>query len=452
MESREQKLVLFLAILASFVSFLDGSVINVALPAIARDFQGGLFLQQWVVDAYLITLGSLILIAGSLADVYGQRKMLRYGLYGFAAASLLCAIAPNGESLIAGRALQGMAGALLVPGSLSMIIATFEGEAQGRAIGSWTAWTGISFLIGPLIGGILVDTASWRMIFAINMIPIGIALWLLHRISTPDQRDSARRLDILGACMCAIGLFGVVFALIEEPHLGWQSLAVIVPFAIGIAALITFFVNEKNHADPMLPFELFSVGNFSIGNIATLAIYAGLSIATFLITIFLQEVGGYTALEAGLALIPVTAIMFFFSSRFGALAASYGPRAFMTCGPLLGALGFVLMLRVTLPIDYWSTLLPGIVVFGFGLAITVAPLTAAILGSIDTAHAGIGSAINNAVARIAGLLAIAVLGVWMGPHLDLDSFKKGVILAALLLASGGIISVIGIRNAAPRRS
>lgn len=443
-----KRTVLAISILASFVAFLDGSVTNVALPAIARDLGGGLFLQQWTTDAYLITLSSCILIAGSLADVFGQQRILRYGLYGFAITSILCAGASSGSFLIISRALQGIAGALLVPSSLALIIATFNGEEQGKAIGTWTAWTGISFLIGPLLGGALVDALSWRYIFLINVIPIAVVLFLLRRTRLPESRNTSRKVDFLGATTCGVGLFGLVFALIEEPYMGWTSPIVYLPCVVGALALLVFYLNERSHPDPMLPLDLFRVRNFAFGNLATIPIYAGLSVATFLITIFLQQGEGYSAVSAGLALVPVPAIMFFLSSRFGLLANRYGPRTFMTLGPMLAALGFIWMLRISDHGNYWTQLLPGILLFGLGLSATVAPLTSAVLGSIDAAHAGIGSAINNAVARIAGLLAIAVIGILIGIHLDIGTFKQGLMLIAVCLACGGIVSFFGIRSPA----
>ena len=444
--TKQQRLVLWISILASFVAFLDGSVINVALPAITAEFNSGLSVQQWVVDAYLITLGSLILVAGSLSDLFGRKRILELGLIGFAITSILCAVAPTSEFLIVSRGLQGIAGALLVPSSLALIISTFKGAAQGKAIGSWTAWTGISFIIGPLVGGLLVDAGSWRLIFAINIIPILVTLWLMRKLEIPEKTRSGTKLDVYGALLCAIGLGGTVYALIEQPNYGWSSPLIFIPLIIGLLSLAVFFWHERRTRHPMLPLGLFSVRNFAIGNLATLAIYAGLSLGTFIIAIFVQQVGGYSATEAGLALIPITLIMFFLSSRFGALAGKYGPRLFMALGPILGAIGFLAMLWVDSSVSYWA-LLPGIVIFGVGLSITVAPLTSAILGAIDDAQAGIGSAINNAVARIAGLLAIAAIGPIIGAQLDLDGFYRAVMVTAGLLLAGGIVSAIGIVNA-----
>lgn len=448
--NKQQRLVLIVSILASFVAFLDGSVVNVALPAIARELGGGLVTQQWVVDAYLITLGSLILVAGSFSDLFGRKKVLAAGLVGFAAASILCAVAPSNVFLILARALQGIAGALLVPSSLALIIAAFQGPAQGKAIGTWTAWTGIAFIVGPLLGGFLVDVGSWRLIFAINLLPIAATLWLIRSLQGHAMRQPGVQVDVLGALLCTVGLAGSVYALIEQNHYGWVNPVIYLPLLGGLAVLGCFVWHERRAAYPMLPLSLFRIRNFTAGNLATVVIYAGLSVAMFLITVFVQQVGKYSAIEAGMALLPVTLIMFVSSPRFGALAGRFGPRIFMTWGPIIGAAGFLAMLRINDHVVYWSQLLPAVLLFGLGLSVTVAPLTAAVLGSIDSHQAGIASAINNAVARIAGLIAIAALGVIVGPSLGIAGFHRGVVAMSLLLVFGGVISWFGIRNLAPR--
>lgn len=444
--TKQQRLVIIISVLASFVAFLDGSVVNVALPAITKELGGGLITQQWVVDAYLITLSALILLAGSLADIFGRKRILIYGLVGFAITSIFCAVAPTATALIIARALQGIAGALLVPSSLAIIISAFSGTAQGKAIGTWTAWTGIAFVIGPLLGGFLVDASSWRLIFAINVIPIAITLWLLRLLKLKEPAISDVRLDVWGGTLCVIGLTGTVYALIQQAHYGWGSPAIYLPLAIGIFALGIFIWHESRAKAPMLPLSLFNVRNFSAGNISTVFIYAGLSIATFLITIFLQQTAGYSAIAAGLALLPITLLMFILSPRFGALAGKYGPRFFMTIGPIISGLGFLSMLVVDDPVRYWTQLFPGVLLFGFGLSMTVAPLTSAVLGSIANNHAGIASAVNNAISRIAGLLAIASVGIITGTVITIESFHKGVIAMAVLLILGGIVSAIGIQN------
>lgn len=444
--TRQQRLILIISIMASFVAFLDGSVVNVALPAIARELSGGLALQQWVVDAYLITLGSLILVAGSLSDLFGRKRVMVAGLLWFGVASLLCAAAPTGVFLIVSRAVQGVAGALLVPSSLALIIAHFKGAPQGKAIGTWTAWTGIAFIIGPLLGGVLVDSSSWRLIFAINILPIAATLWLMARLDPEAKPKKSARVDALGALLGVVGLGAPVFALIEQSHYGWSSPVIYGPLAVGLAALALFVWHEHRASAPMLPLSIFHNRNFSAGNAATLFIYAGLSVATFLVTVALQQIGSYSALAAGLALLPVTILMFFLSSHAGRLAGTYGPRIFMTIGPLLMAASFLLISGLDQHMTYWTQLLPGVILFGIGLSVTVAPLTSAVLGSIAPERAGIASAVNNAVARIAGLLAIAALGVVTGPALHLDGVRRGCFVVAGLTALGGIVSWIGIRN------
>lgn len=444
--TKNQTLILLTAILASFVAFLDGSVVGVALPQISEHLGGGLLTQQWVNDAYLITLGALILAAGSLSDIFGRKKIITIGLVGFLIASLLCAAAPTAEFLIFARALQGVAGALLVPSSLALIISSFSGPAQAKAIGTWTAWTGVAFIIGPLVGGLLVDYLSWRWIFVINIIPIAIALVFLKKLHIKEQLNQSKSLDIAGVVLGAVGLGAIVFALIEQGNYGWANPLVWSTFVAGVLSFAAFIYHESNTKNPMLPLGLFSVRNFSAGNIATFLIYAALSLQGFIIVIFLQQVVGYSATLAGLVSLPVTILMLFLSSRFGALAGKYGPRLFMTVGPIVSSLGMLWMLNVQVPLNYWVHLLPGIVLFGVGLAITVAPLTSAILGSIKASQAGIGSAVNNAVSRIAGLLAIAVIGIFAGTTLDLRGFHIGVTICAILLFTGGVVSFIGIRN------
>lgn len=443
--NRKLRLILVISILASFIAFLDGSVVNVALPAITRHLGGGLAVQQWVVDAYLLTLGSFILLAGSLSDIFGRKKILFLGLVVFGIASLLCAIAPTHGFLIGARALQGLGGALLVPSSLAIIISNFKDGAKGKAIGTWTAWTGIAFIIGPLLGGFLVDEFSWRLIFAINVVPIAVCIWLITRLDLNEHTTSIK-VDINGAALCSLGLFGTVFALIEQPVYGWHSLVIAIPFILGLLLLAVFVMYENTVSDAMLPMSLFRVRNFTAGNLSTIVIYGGLSIATFIIVIFLQEVGGFSAFSAGLSLLPVTIIMFLLSSQFGKLAGVYGPRLFMTVGPLLAGLGFILLSRSKLPVHYMTSILPGILVYGLGLSMTVAPLTSAVLGDIQEGYSGIASAVNNAIARIAGLIAIAVVGVIVGRSINLNGFRNAMIFTAVLLIIGGVASLVGIRN------
>jgi EmrB/QacA subfamily drug resistance transporter len=450
--TRHQRLVLTIAILASFVAFLDGSVVNVALPAMTGELGGGLGVQQWVVDAYLITLGSLILLAGSLSDAFGRLRILRIGLIGFGIASLLCAVAPTAEFLIVARLLQGGAAALLVPSSLAIIISSFSGPAQGKAIGTWTAWTGAAGITGPLLGGVLVDTASWRLIFAINVIPIVVTVWLMSRAGgdAKPAREHRPKVDVVGATLGAIGLGGPVFALIEQGRYPWTSPVLLVPLIVGLLSLAAFLWWEHRHENPMLPLGLFRVRNFGFGNIATVFIYGALSVGFFSIAVFIQQIAGFSATAAGLATLPSTLVMLALSPWFGRLAGRHGPRLFMTIGPLIAGLGFLLTSTADAEVDYWLQLFPGIVLIGLGLAVTVAPLTSGILGSIDPEQAGIGSAVNNAVSRVAGLVSIALVGIIAGGSLGEQGFGRVVALAAALMLVGGVVSFVGIRNPGTR--
>lgn len=441
--TREQRVVLAIAVLASFVSFLDGTVVNVALPAIARDLGGGLTTQQWVVDAYLVTLGAFILVAGSLSDVLGRVVVLRIGLIGFAVTSVAIAAAPTAEFLIVARALQGVAGALLVPSSLALITSTFRGPAQARAIGIWTGATTVAMIAGPLIGGIFVDTLSWRLVFLVNVLPIGVTMWLLgHR----DHRRPGARVDVIGAILCAVGLGGIVYALIEQPNLGWGSPVIWAPGIIGALAFAGFLWRQRVTPDPMMPLDLFRSRNFWAGNLVTVFVYAALSLNGFVVGVYLQQGAGLSATLAGLASLPSTLLMIGLSSRMGALAGRFGPRLFMTLGPLVMAMGAMLLLNVRADFDYWTQVLPGIVVFGLGLTATVSPLTAAVLGAIETERSGIASAVNNAVSRVAGLLAIAAVSAVVGGSLDLDGFHRAAVFTAALMVLGGAAAFFGIRN------
>lgn len=444
--SRSQRLILTIAVLASFVAFLDGTLVNVALPAIEEELGGGLTTQQWVVDAYLITLGSLILLAGSISDAFGRLLVLRIGLYGFAAASVVIAIAPDPVILIAARAAQGAAGAFLVPSSLALITSRFDGAMRGRAIGIWTSLTTGAMIAGPLVGGAFVDLLSWRFAFVINVVPIALTLWLLHRLGERDQRMPGARIDWLGAVLCTFGLGGAVFALIEQPNLGWGSPVIWGTFAVGILLFAAFLWRQRTSPAPMLPLDLFRIRNFWTGNIATLFVYAALSLNGFVVAVYLQQQAGFSATLAGLASLPTTVMMVLLSASMGSLSDRFGPRLFMTVGPLVMAGGALLLLTVTDPVDYVLQLLPGLILFGLGLAVTVSPLTAAILGAVDSARSGIASAVNNAVARIAGLLVIATLGTIVAGTLDLDGFHRAAIVTAALMVAGGVVSFLGIRN------
>ena len=446
----QQRLVVAIAALASFVAFLDGTIVNVALPAISRELGGGLVTQQWVVDAYLITLSALILLAGSLSDAFGRILIMRIGLIGFGIASIGIALAPNPEILIIGRAVQGAAGAFLVPSSLALITSTMHGALQARAVGMWTAMTTAAMIVGPVVGGLFVDLLSWRYAFVINVVPIAITLWLLTRLQAHDHREPGARIDWIGAILCTLGLGLAVFALIEQPNLGWTSPAIWAPLGGGILLFALFLVRQRTTPSPILPLGLFRIRNFWTGNIATLFVYAALSLNGFVVAVYLQQGAGLPATLAGLASLPTTILMVLLSSRMGALAGRFGPRLFMTVGPIVMAIGALLLLMVGEDFDYWWQVLPSMIVFGLGLATTVSPLTAAILGSVESERSGIASAVNNAVARVAGLLIIAMLVLVTGGALDLDGFHRSAVVTAILLVVGGLVSFAGIRN--PQRS
>lgn len=451
--ARAKRLTLVATIMGSGIALLDGTIVTVALPVIQDDLGGGLAGQQWVVNAYLLTLGSLILIGGSLGDLYGERKIFAFGVAGFGIASVLCALAPTIETLVAARAIQGVTSALLTPASLALIATTFDDEKErGAAIGTWTAWGGIAAVIGPLAGGQIVDVTSWRWIFGVNVPFVVVTLALIYfavERGTVTERKG-RRIDFVGALLTALGLAGPVFALVEQPKRGWTSPVVLAGLIGGAVLLAAFVAWERRTRDPMLPLGLFRRRNFTFTNAETLLVYAGLSSLFFFLTIFLQTVAGYTALKSGLAGLPVTILLFFLSSRIGALAGRFGPRLFMGVGPLIAAIGVLMLMRVDESVGYFADLLPAMIVFGIGLALTVAPLTATVMAEAHRGDSGIASGVNNAVARVAGLLGIAVVGVAVagrsGAELDLSGFRLGMALTAVLLGVGGLIGLLGIRN------
>lgn len=438
------------AVLGSGVAFLDGTVVNAALPAIAKDLDVGLSSLQWTLTAYLLTLGALLVVGGSLGDLYGRRRIFVAGLAGFAIASLGCAVAQNATMLVVARCAQGAAAAALVPGSLALISASFRVEDRGRAIGAWSGLAGISTAIGPFLGGWLIDSVSWRFVFVINVPLAAFAIAVTQR-HVPESRDedAVRRVDVLGGLTLSAGLAGLVYALIEGPA-GASGAVVSAAVVVGALSLIAFTVIETRSAHPMVPLALFRSRQFSGANAVTLAVYAALGVATFLLVVHLQTDLGYSALAAGAALLPITAIMLAFSARAGALAQRIGPRWPMTVGPLVVGLSLAMLSRVEAGSSYVVAVMPGVIVLGAGLAMTVAPLTAAVLAAVDDHHAGIGSAINNAAARIGSLLAIAVLPAMAGLSDDFaGGYRKALVMAAVLAAIGGPIGWLTIRESVP---
>ncbi|HEU5243985.1 MAG TPA: MFS transporter [Gaiellaceae bacterium] len=449
-DSRVLRWTLVASILGSSMAFVDGSVVNVAVHYITDDLGGGLAAQQWIVASYLLTLGALILVGGSLGDIFGELRVFAVGVAAFGAASVLCAAAPDSTSLIVFRGVQGVAGALLTPASLAVLTATFSGTARGAAIGQWTAWSGISFMIGPTIGGWLIDQTSWRLIFLIN-VPIALAtLYLVVRLGGIRQsRRQDLRVDVPGAVLCTAGLGLLVAGFIEQPSRGWGDPLVAGGIGSGVVLLVVFVLYELRTPMPMLPLHLFRLRNFSVTNAETLAVYGGLSGLSLFLTLFLEGFGGYTAFRAGVALLPITIVMFFLSPRTGKLSMRFGPRLFMSVGPLIAGAAVLAYARFPERPDYWIDLLPALLVFSVGLSLTVAPLTTTVLADADAGDAGVASGVNNAVARVGGLLAVAVLGIAAsggGHHLTVHGFHLTMVIVAALLVCGGLIGAVGIRN------
>jgi EmrB/QacA subfamily drug resistance transporter len=447
-ESGAGRWLVAITVLGSGMAFLDGTVVNVALPDIGRDLGADTSALQWILNGYLLTLASLILLGGSLGDRYGRRRVFSIGVALFTGASALCAAAPSAEMLIAARLLQGIGGALLTPGSLALIEAGFRPTDRARAIGAWSGLGGVAAAIGPLVGGYLIGAISWRAIFLIN-IPLGaFVIWAAAR-HVPESRDpgASGRLDLTGSVLTALGLAGTTYALIEAPEQG-ASAAILLTGVGGLAALVAFFVHERRTANPMLPLEIFSSRQFSAANAVTFVVYAALGGVFFLLVAFLQISMGYTPIEAGSASLPVTGLMLAFSARSGALAQRIGPRIPLTVGPLVIAVGLVLMSMVEPGDSYVTGVLPGVIVFGVGLTLVVAPVTATVLAAAEANHSGIASGVNNAVARVAGLLAVAVLPVIAGisgdsfydPEAMTDGFQMGMLACAALSALGGLLA------------
>ena len=410
-DSRRGVLTLVATILGSTIVFLDATVVNVALPAISDDLDTGLADQQWVVEAYLLAMVALLLVGGSLGDQFGRRRIFVIGLVGFGVTSVLCAVAPSSAVLIGARAAQGLAGALLVPGSLAILASTFEGPARGKAVGTWTAWTGIATVLGPAGGGALIEALSWRAIFWVNMPLIVVTILVTMRIVRESKDPQAdRAIDWAGIGLSAAGLGLPVYALIQQPTHGWSDPVVYAPLIAGVLLFASFLAWESRAPHAMLDLMLFRIRNFSVTNVETLIVYAGLIGAFFFVTLFLQETVGYTPLEAGLATTPISLLLFVLSPQFGKIATGIGPRVPMSVGPIVGGLGLLLLIRLNSNAEYLTDVLPGVVIFGLGLSATVAPLTATALDSVEERRVGIASGVNNGVSRVAGLLAIAILG------------------------------------------
>jgi EmrB/QacA subfamily drug resistance transporter len=449
------RFVLAATVLGSGMAFIDGTVVNIALPAIGKDFHASVADLQWLVTSYMLTLAGLILLGGALGDRYGRRRIFVIGVIAFAAASMVCGLAPDTPALIAARAAQGIGGALLTPGSLAIIEAVYVPADRSRAIGAWSGLGVIAAAIGPFLGGYLIDAVSWRLIFFINA-PIAAAVVLLAQRHVPESRNAnvAGRIDLAGALSGTIGLVGVTYALIEGPSVGWGSPSELASLLGGVVVLVAFVVVEQRSKNPLIPLRIFSSHQFSAANAATFFIYGAFGGAFFLAPVELEQVLHYTPLDAGGGLLPASLVLFVLSARFGALSARHGPRFFMGFGPILAGGGLALLARIGPGGSYLSDVLPAILVFGLGLAVTVAPLTATVMAAAPSENTGVASAVNNAVARSASLIAVAVLPAAAGIggksylHADLfnSGFRSAMFIAGVACAAGGLIALATIRN------
>jgi EmrB/QacA subfamily drug resistance transporter len=438
---------LLASILGSGMAFLDGTAVNLALPAIGEDLGTGFAGFQWVVNGYMLPFGALVLMGGALGDRFGPRRTFELGVVLFAATSIACGLVPGAPELVAARVAQGAGAALLVPSSLAMIQRSFAPEDRGRAIGTWSGLSGLATVLGPLLGGWLIDAVSWRAIFLMNPLVAVPALWAARRFLPEHAPTSRRPIDVAGSVTATLGLGGLVFALIEGPARDWPP-AVIGAGAVGLVLLAVFLLWEARAENPMLPLRFFRIRAFAGVNATTLIVYAVLSGVFFLLTLQLQRVLGYSPLAAGAATLPITGMLFFLSPRAGALADRVGPRLLMTLGPIVAAVGVALFSRAVGGATYLGGLLPGILVFGLGLGLTVAPLTTAAMASLPEEHAGIASGVNNAVARVAGLLAVSLLPLAAGlSGIDAvggSAFSAGFVRAmqigAATLAVGGLVA------------
>jgi EmrB/QacA subfamily drug resistance transporter len=458
--SRAGRWVLAATVLGSGIAALDATVVGIALPSIGRDFHVQEASLQWVVDAYTLSLAGLLLLGGTLGDRYGRRRVFIVGTIWFALASLLCGLAPDATTLILARALQGVGAALLTPGSLAILQASFVADDRSKAIGAWSGLGGLATAIGPFVGGWLISAVSWRLVFYINL-PVAAAVVAIAARHVPESKapDETGRLDVPGAVTITGALVGITYGLIAAPADGWTSGQVLGSLAGGVVLLAAFLYIEQHVKDPMLPLNVFASRQFSAANAVTFVVYAALSGILFLMPSVLQLSVGYSPLESGAALLPVTAIMLLLSARSGALAARIGPRLQMSAGPLVIAAGLLLLIRATGSGGYVADVLPAVLVFGFGLAINVAPLTSTAMSAVPAEHSGIASAVNNDVARAAGLIAVAVLPVaagitgssYLNGPLLATGFHHALIIAAIACAAGGLLAAATIRNPPRRR-
>ena len=436
-----REITLIAVVLGSSVAILDGTIVNLALPSIGAQWHSGYASLQWITDAYALSLSALILLGGSLGDIFGRKKVYLLGVVGFGVSSLLCALSPNVETLIGLRILQGIFGALLVPGALSIINTTFDADSRPQAIGRWTAWSSIAIISGPFLGGWILSVTSWRWIFFINL-PLIAVCYALAAFAAEETRDARRRsVDVVGALLAAASLASFTYGLIEGPANHWQWLqsgAV----GLGILLLCLFLLCEKKRRDPMLKLSLFTSRNFTGANIMTFLTYGALGGFSFSLVIYLQTYLHYTPFQAGISMLPISLCMMLFSGRVGKLSAQYGPRLFMTLGPIIAAVGMALLFFLHPGDSYIMGILPGVVLFSIGLTLLVSPLTTTVMMSVHEGDSGIASGINNAVARSAGLIVVAMLGLLGAAH----AYTFAMALCAGMALAGGVVSYLAIRN------
>ncbi|GAA2892488.1 MFS transporter [Actinoplanes cyaneus] len=452
------RLVLLATVLGSSLAFVDATVVNLALPELGRSLDASAAGLQWTINGYALSLASLILVGGSLGDRFGRKRIFMAGVTWFALASLLCGVAPNIELLIAARVLQGIGGALLTPGALAILEASFVPEDRAKAIGAWSGLGGVGGALGPFLGGWLLEFGSWRYLFLINVPVAALVLWVASR-HVPESRDpgAARRFDVAGLLTGAAGLGGLTYGFTAWPAHGAGSPVVLIPLAAGVLGMAAFVVAELRSPHPMVPPEIFRHRAFTGANLVTFLVYAANGGVFFLVVVNLQVVAGYPALRAGLAMLPVTVIMLLLSARGGALGQRIGPRIPMTVGPLLCGAALVLMSMIGEDAPYLTRVLPAVILFGLGLALLVAPLTATALGALDDAHAGIASGVNNAVARAAGLLSVAVLplaaGLGTGSLTESAQlqpvYRNAMLICAGLMAAGAVAAFLAIPGRLP---
>ncbi len=451
--STASRRIITVTVLGSGLVFLDGTVVNIALPAIDEDLGAGLAGLQWTVDAYLVTLTALLLLGGTLGDRYGRRRLFQIGLVAFTGASIVCGLAPTTGLLIAARAAQGVGGALLVPGSLAIITASFHREDRAWAVGAWSGMAGVATAIAPFLGGWLIDAVSWRAVFFINVPLAAAALWLSRGVPESRDHDAPPRLDVAGAVTGSVALGAISYALIEANN--GVGTGEIVAGVVGVVSVIAFVVIERSVDHPMMPPGIFRSRQFVGANLATVAIYGGLGGATFLVVLQLQLVLGYTALQAGASLLPISVLLLLFSAKAGRLSVRTGPRILMTVGPFVAGAGLSLLAFVGPDTAFIPLILGGAMVFAVGMVLTVSPLTATVMAALEDRLAGVASGVNNAASRGAGLIAIAFLPAVVGLRTDLPpaeftaAYQDAILICAALCVAGGVISWVTIRDPEP---